>query len=365
MAKKKTLNEVQQILTENNLKLLDEEYLGTHYKHKFQCVLHPDQIFFGRIDSLTRRSQIFCPKCRQEKYGNRGKLRTPLNYEYVKQKFEERGYELISKEYKNSKQKLEYRCPRHPDKKLFVDWSHFNKGQGCPFCSCYKGTSFPERIVLNFLKDNFSGVSDNHYYLNNYEYDIFVPELNLLIEYNGIYWHKDKKCRDLKKKEKAIEKGFHFLQIKERKEKGPPQILNENEINLYFNFQRGKEYTEILLTTLKEFLIDFFDIEESSIVLNDNFIKSLNDASNETKNSIVITHPLTKILWDYEANAPLLPQYFSHGSMVKAIWKCPICGYSWESNIGDITRRMGVVNGWIKCTNCKNIISINNEDKNG
>lgn len=55
--------------------------------------------------------------------------------EYVREQFENRGYTLLSTEYKNNKQMLEYVCPNHPN---VVNKTRFNSlvtGQGCPYCA--------------------------------------------------------------------------------------------------------------------------------------------------------------------------------------------------------------------------------------
>ena len=58
-----------------------------------------------------------------------------LTYDEVKQRFEERGYELISTEYIGIEEKLEYICPKHREKGVQkIDYSHLKRGQGCRFC---------------------------------------------------------------------------------------------------------------------------------------------------------------------------------------------------------------------------------------
>lgn len=56
-------------------------------------------------------------------------------YEKVKELFEDRGYTLLSKEYKNKSTKLEYICPKHREHgSRFITLSDFLKGKGCYFC---------------------------------------------------------------------------------------------------------------------------------------------------------------------------------------------------------------------------------------
>lgn len=58
-----------------------------------------------------------------------------FTYKEVKEKFEERGYELISTEYINCESPLEYICNKHRLEGVQdIDFAHFKRGQGCKFC---------------------------------------------------------------------------------------------------------------------------------------------------------------------------------------------------------------------------------------
>ena len=56
-----------------------------------------------------------------------------LTIEYIREKFKERGYTLLTEKYVNSKQKLEYICSN--GHKNEITWSHFQQGTGCSYCS--------------------------------------------------------------------------------------------------------------------------------------------------------------------------------------------------------------------------------------
>jgi len=56
-----------------------------------------------------------------------------LTYQFVKERFEKEGYNLLTTEYKNNKQKLEYVCPKgHNHKITFHNWIVNNNR--CPYC---------------------------------------------------------------------------------------------------------------------------------------------------------------------------------------------------------------------------------------
>lgn len=56
-----------------------------------------------------------------------------LSLEYIKVKFNEEGYELLSEEYINSNSKLKYKCPNGHEHS--ISWDGWNKGQRCQYCA--------------------------------------------------------------------------------------------------------------------------------------------------------------------------------------------------------------------------------------
>lgn len=56
------------------------------------------------------------------------------------------------------------------------------------------GVSRGELALLTFVESIYSGtiVSNNRQLIAPYEVDIYLPEINLAIEFNGDYWHSDK-----------------------------------------------------------------------------------------------------------------------------------------------------------------------------
>ena len=70
-----------------------------------------------------------------------------LTHEFVKEQFEKEGYTLLSKEYKNSRQKLEYVCPKgHTGT---ICWGDFQQGKRCAECSGRK------RKTIEYIREQF------------------------------------------------------------------------------------------------------------------------------------------------------------------------------------------------------------------
>lgn len=66
--------------------------------------------------------------------------------------------------------------------------------------SRFKHVSLPEKIISHYLKQIFSDLEESYRasWLGHHEIDMFIPSLNLAIEYDGHYFHQDIE-RDLKK----------------------------------------------------------------------------------------------------------------------------------------------------------------------
>jgi hypothetical protein len=73
-----------------------------------------------------------------------------LEIGFIKQKFEEKGYILLSSEYIYNKQKLEYIC--NNGHKHSISWNSFQKGGGCLYCSNQV------KKDLKFIKHEFNKV---------------------------------------------------------------------------------------------------------------------------------------------------------------------------------------------------------------
>jgi len=62
----------------------------------------------------------------------------------------------------------------------------------CPTCYPLVGTSSIELEIVNFCQDYCANIENrNKSIIPPYEIDIYLPNINLGIEMNGIYWHSE------------------------------------------------------------------------------------------------------------------------------------------------------------------------------
>lgn len=89
-------------------------------------------------------------------------------------------------------------------------------GKGCPACN--KITSTPEREIKAFLKQfNFEVKHNDRKLLKGLEVDFYIPEKNLAIEFNGLYWHSEARGKGqnyhYNKWLKCKEQGVQLIQV--------------------------------------------------------------------------------------------------------------------------------------------------------
>lgn len=70
-------------------------------------------------------------------------------------------------------------------------WRIRETGTPCIRCSAINKGSLKEREIKEFVRSLGFGIDENKKMLGRQEIDIFVPEMNLGIEFNGLFWHND------------------------------------------------------------------------------------------------------------------------------------------------------------------------------
>ena len=127
--------------------------------------------------------------------------------------------EFTIDEYNGSKNiKYLWTCKKCNSK--FLDYIQNGMIPRCTTCYPYtKSSSFAEKEILEFCKEQFESVSenDNRVLPNNLELDIYIPELKLAIEFNGLYWHSEANGKNidyhLNKYLLCKEKNIKLIQI--------------------------------------------------------------------------------------------------------------------------------------------------------
>jgi len=166
-----------------------------------------------------------CPDCKKDKLKeisgrptDRNRLST-CEPELIKQ-WDYKKNKKSPDEYRRLSEKIVYWiCEKHGSFPQSIA-KRVGYGQGCPKCK-RPGSKAQIRIYLE-LKTIFKNAINN--YRDNIEIDIFLPTLNFGIEYDGYWWHKDTRKKDIKKNNFFKEKGIEILRVREK----PLKMINRN-----------------------------------------------------------------------------------------------------------------------------------------
>ena len=116
---------VKGFIESNGYKLLSNEYINAHAKLYIQCNEgHTYQANFNNFRSGKR-----CPICAN----NKRNINRRFSYDYVKGFIESNGYRLLSTEYINNNEKLDLICDK--GHRISMSFKHFKAGHRCPICA--------------------------------------------------------------------------------------------------------------------------------------------------------------------------------------------------------------------------------------
>ena len=170
-----------------------------------------------------------CPLC----YGNEKK--TKENFQKEIDLLANSEYELLS-EYKTNKNHvilLHKTC----GKEYRVRPDMFIRGNRCKHCGKVKNVSLVEKEFSDFIKKNYKKEikTSERKLIKPYELDIYIPDLKLAFEFNGLFWHSEKhKANDLhlKKTELCEAKGIQMIHIFEHEWEQKQEIVKSKVLNL-------------------------------------------------------------------------------------------------------------------------------------
>jgi len=204
------------------------------------------------------------------------------------------------------------------------------KGRNCPICAKEMHISFPEKaIVFYLMKYNFVVKESYHApYLKNKEFDIYIEDVNIAIEYDGKAWHKNIK-RDIEKDSISDNNGVKLIRIREI---GCPDY-DSSSIKYYVTAESIRELEEAIRFVIRtaNTAIEANNNLDINIERDRTLIYELMELS-EKSNSILSRRPEVEIFWDKELNGILNPDQVSFSSTKVVKFVCPE-GHKWEGKV--------------------------------
>jgi len=209
------------------------------------------------------------------------------------------------------------------------------KSLGCPICNQGRQTSFPEQAIYFYLKNVFNDTLNRHKHNDKWEIDVFIPSLNFGIEYDGIFFHRNKKTSDSKKEKHIASQGIHLLRIKEVEEK-ITKCYCEESIIYCSESPSETQLNEIIKAcfdyiskniTHKLYVADI-DVERDRATIYDLYIKT------EEAESLFAKYPELSAQWHPIKNLSIKPNMVRYGSGKKVWWQCEK-EHEWEETISN------------------------------
>jgi len=252
-------------------KLQPYEYLNSIYTDAraeiiITCNIH------GNFKQLVcnHLSGSGCPKCSLIKNGEN---RLSNTIEFIEKANLIHNYEFdYSKvDYKNSQEKIIIICKKHGEfTQTPGNHLNSNNGQGCPQCNFESLTSKLEREIQDFLKSisPFEIILNDREILEGQELDIYIPEKQLAIEFNGLYWHSELKKETnyhIEKTNLCESKNIQLIHIFEDEWINKQDIVKSRLMNLF-----GLNQTKIFARKCK---IQEITIDQTRIFLEQNHIQ--------------------------------------------------------------------------------------------
>ncbi len=193
----------------------------------------------------------------------------------------------------------------------------------CPICSSELRTSFPEQAIFYYLCTVTTAESRNTAY--GKELDIWLPELQVGIEYNGIYYHTDSR-RDVEKISFFKEKNIRIITIMESKR----NFVSSGVIE--YDYKKAKQLDWAISELFEQlgYIPPDINTERDALRIQEQYVRM------EKENSIAVKFSQISNEWHPSKNGRLKPEMFSFSSHAK-VWWLGKCGHEWSQTIKNRT----------------------------
>lgn len=223
-----------------SLQCISTVYKNSQSKLEFKCTFC--NTVFCKTPNTVLTNKHPCNKC-YEKARTLKVLKSPEDFIKEAKKIHKGLYSYKFTKYTKAVNKVIVTCKLHGNFNI-VARDHTNSKRGCP--SCGRNGSKREDLLFSWLRSVHSGTilqNKRFSWLDNKELDIYIPDLNLAVEVNGMYWHSTKLKPDdyhLNKYNKCKEQGinlvhiFEFEDLESWKENLSKYIKNQSKYEVKF-----------------------------------------------------------------------------------------------------------------------------------
>jgi len=203
------------------------------------------------------------------------------------------------------------------------------KNTGCPKCHERYNVGFPELAIHFYVKQLFTDAQLNAPLEGIGIYksvDIFIPSLNLVLEYDGRHTHRERVEIDKEKSCLLLDRGYRLIRVRDN---GLPPLDIEGVQEYLYERSSNKTIGNMikhLLSIIQEQnigLTNEIEVLKNKINVDiDNITILAQIPPIIEKDSLLDNCPEIEAIWDYERNYPLRPDHFKQYSNFKAWFTC-------------------------------------------
>ncbi len=224
-------------------------------------------------------------------------------------------------------------------------------------------SSFPEQALFYYIKKEYSSAINRANFITAdgevLEIDIYIPTYNIGIEYDGLFWHKNKAETDTYKSNVLFENGVYLIRIREN---GLPDLNVKDFIinQCPYNSTNEREFVETINKVLNEINYRTNNIGYAKLAYED-FIQNKNSVfalfyNKPIENSIKDT--CIGKFWDKEKNGILKPEYINSDCNIPIFFTCSF-NQSFKIRPKTLFEKISVRNKIFKCNTFYNSYDCN------
>ena len=265
-------------------------HIGTGSRENIIWTCPEGHDFKKVVGDFSKKTGTSCPKCRnlgiKQIYNNK-KHSTVILGNLT-------GCKLLMNEFSknntikpetimlgNNRTKILWTCPLCNNDYKSSTSQRYRKQTGCPTCNNKRTQSRNEIRIFCELKILFNSVKENHI-VEGYKYDVYIKDINLLIEYDGLKWHSYEKAKinDIKKNNIAKNNKLKLIRLREC---GLEKITkNDIIIDMDTNINRGEKVQFHIIKLLLNYIEKSFGLNFNNY--KDNFLKANKFINNKLYN---------------------------------------------------------------------------------
>lgn len=288
-----------------------------------------------------------CPICKPNK---------DTKENFIKKSIDIHGdkYDYSKINYINSKNKVILICDNGHE--ISQKANNHLRGTGCPKCNRFNKK---ECSVIKFIEENYKAgiIQSDRTILNGKELDIYLPDLNIAFEFNGLYWHSEiykDRMYHLNKTKDSLNKGVQLVHIWEDDWNYKQDIVKSIILNKLGDSKRifarkckikipnNKEVREFLVSNHIQGFVGskvkiglYFEDELVSLMTFGNLRKSLGQKS--TEGSYELLRFCNKVGYSVVGGAGKMFKYFLNNYYVNEV-----ISYSDNSRgVGNLYKQLG------------------------